>query len=87
MFDRIYFHEVTLYGTKRGKCTICSKPAKKSKIFMQTLNPFNKNSNGACKSRKDINEELIKEHTLWTKEPITHDKCKGLTPANVHHNN
>jgi hypothetical protein len=78
---RVTFDEVYLYADKSGTCEKCGKPARRAKKFWQTLNPFNKNSEGLVKSRQEIYTELNHEISAWRKEPVLHAKCKQPHPT------
>lgn len=64
------YQEVSLRAEKSGKCITCGKRRKRARKFWQTLNPFNKNPDGAVKSAADIIEELKPKIRAWKKEPI-----------------
>ena len=60
---RYNFSKVQLVGvgkTKSGK--------KRQKTFYQTLNPYNLNESGECKTAKEINVELKAEIEKWKNE-------------------
>jgi hypothetical protein len=46
---RVTFEQVTLRATKRW--TENGKKRQQTKVFMQTINPFNRNADGAVKTR------------------------------------
>ena len=72
------FEEVTHRATKRVPCDGCGKTLSRSRTFMQTLNPFNKNADGTVKNREDIREELKQQAGEWTavKTGERHAKCE-----------
>lgn len=41
------------------------KRHQETKIFMQTINPFNKNAAGQIKTRQEIEEQLLAEREAW----------------------
>lgn len=63
-----------------GKCSICGKTVVKSKTFMATVNPFNKNSEGTVKNYTEVRQDVINKVTAWEKSEIdfTHQKCKEI---------
>jgi hypothetical protein len=78
MYSRtIRFQALTRQATRTGKCTVCGKAATRSTTFQQTLNPFNKNTDGTIKSARAIYRELEAEATAWSAEPPTHVKCQS----------
>lgn len=72
----VNFNEISLHSQKSGTCPMCRTPARRSKKFYQTLNPFNKNKNGFIKTREEILKELKEEINQWHKEPVYHAKCE-----------
>jgi hypothetical protein len=71
-----YFDEIKYYAKKYGTCQVCKEKAIRQKMFSQTLNPFNKNSDGTIKSKNDIYRELQVEADQFKKEPVRHLKCE-----------
>lgn len=72
---RITFGQITIYGEKSGKCA-CGKRRKRHRRFYQTINPFNKNAQGAPKSADEIRAELRATRDAWMQEPIACEACK-----------
>lgn len=72
------FEEVTHRATKRVPCDGCGKTLSRTRTFMQTLNPFNKNIDGTVKTRQDIRDELRTQAAAWTAETTgeRHAKCE-----------
>lgn len=64
------FQEIKFHAQKSGKCVTCGKRRKRTKVFWQTLNPFNKKANGTIKTRLDIMEENKAEASEWEKVSI-----------------
>ena len=69
------FQEVPLYGTKNIPCSGCGKKLRRQRKFTQTLNPFNKNSEGHPKTVKEIQSELSERIKTWQAEPETCRNC------------
>lgn len=67
MRTRYTFDKVEIKGTRRWKEN--GKKRQQTKVFMQTLNPFNKNSDGTVKTREQIMEQLLTARDAWLKEP------------------
>jgi len=59
------FEEVSFKASKSVKCWGCGKRMKRTKKFWQTLNPFNKNSEGLPKDREEIMFELLLAEGIW----------------------
>lgn len=73
---KVVFELVKLYATKSGRCPKCGKRAIRTTTFSQTLNPFNKNTEGRPKTRKEIWEDLENERNTWMKLPVYHARCE-----------
>ena len=56
---------------------MCGKRCQKKKKFYQTLNPFNKNSDGNVKSRDEILLEVKLDGDKWFESSLRHEKCKA----------
>jgi uncharacterized C2H2 Zn-finger protein len=78
MTRTIRFQEVTQQGTKNLPCPDCGKRVRRQKTFSQTINPFNKNANGAPKSHQEIRTELLEQVRTWAAEPVL---CSACTEA------
>jgi len=71
MLTRRYtFQVVKLQVKKSSKCQICGKRKTRQTTFSQTINPYNKNSNGSMKNCMEIHTELVAEANAWKKIPI-----------------
>ncbi len=70
MIQSITFQEVNLRAEKSGKCVNCGKRRKRARKFWQTINRFNKTSQGKIKTSFDIMPELQEEARAWKEEPI-----------------
>lgn len=73
---RVTFDKVELRGTKSGKCVSCGKRRRRATTVYQTLNPFNKGTDGLPKTREQIYVELREKLSEWRKQPI--DCCFGV---------
>lgn len=60
---RIDFEQIKISATKRW--TENGKRRQKTKHFMQTINPFNKNPDGSVKGRDQIYKEILAERDRW----------------------
>lgn len=60
---RISFEEVRLKGIRRWKEN--GKPRQETRVFMQTINPFNRDADGLPKTREQIERELLAERAEW----------------------
>jgi hypothetical protein len=72
---RYTFEEVRLSATKSVKCK-CGKRVRRSKTFFQTINPFNKRTDGQMKCRSDICTELTADVKQWKAEPELCAACR-----------
>lgn len=59
------FQQVKRTARKRVPCEECGKKLSRQTTFMQTINPFNKNSEGYPKTYKEIWAELGEECREW----------------------
>lgn len=77
MYQTIHtrFSEVKVMARKSEKCCVCGKRMTRQKKFYQTINPFNKNSDGVIKNRHMIYEEIMAEREEWLKTPLKHGDC------------
>ena len=55
------FEEVKLSAMRSGKCLACGKRRSRSFSYMNTINPFNKNEDGAVRSYHEVNERVSKK--------------------------
>jgi len=74
---KITFYEISRYGEKNCKCSKCGKKIKRKRKFYQTLNPWNKNKDGALKIKSEIELELSQSIKKWLNEPEICKKCEG----------
>lgn len=70
------FQKVEIQAKKSGTCGKCGKKCSRSKIFGQTLNPYNKNADGKIKNRSEIMAEVEVQAKQWSLEPVYHSKCE-----------
>jgi len=66
---RIRFQRVQLKAVRRWKDGD-GKWHQQTKVFEQTMNPFNKNEHGLPKSRSEIVAELHLEREAWLANPL-----------------
>lgn len=64
---KIRFEEVKISATRRW--TENGKRRQETRVFMQTINPFNKNADGLPKTREQIFQELKTERDAWLAQP------------------
>ncbi len=74
------FREIKHSAERSGKCTICGKRRVRRKTFWQTLNPFNKRSDGGVKDEQDIRQELLQEAIEWRDRPFVCRRCEQEQP-------
>ena len=60
---RIRFQEIKVRGVRHW--TDNGKHRQETKVFMQTVNPFNKNAEGVPKAAEEIVVELKAERDAW----------------------
>lgn len=62
------FDEVRVTGVKKWKDPVTGRPRQQTRVFAQTVNPFNKNAQGQVKTREEIKDELRSERDAWLAE-------------------
>lgn len=70
------FEPVKYRAQKSGKC-VCGKRVARSATFKQTINPWNKNSDGEVKTYSEIWNELKQEAAEWKSKPVYHNRLFG----------
>ena len=70
------FREIKHQANKNLPCPGCGKKLRRQRTFIQTLNPFNKNSDGQVKTELEIVRELVAKAGEWESKPETHDACQ-----------
>ena len=65
---RYRFEEVKLSATRRW--TENGKRRQETRVFMQTINPFNKDEGGNVKTHTQIWNELKAERDEWLRGPL-----------------
>ena len=73
-----HFKELKIKKIKYGYCDKCNKKYQESRTFSQTINPWNKNSDGSIKTHHDIYKELDIQADEWLKTPISDHACKPV---------
>lgn len=73
---RMTFEEVKLSVKATAPCGKCGKKCSRTKVFSQTLNPFNTNGDGTQKTRDQILVELQLKAAYYRSTPIYHVKCE-----------
>lgn len=71
------FEEITMRSSKYLPCPVCGRKLKRAKTFTQTVNPYNRNADGAPKTRDEVHEEVRAEMSEWTRTPERHSGCMG----------
>lgn len=77
---RITFDEIVLRETVRWRDPATGRSRQMTRKFSQTVNPFNRGSDGEPKSPQQIREELRSEAYLW-KLATENDIRDGKFPA------
>ena len=78
MWKTVNYEQVKETGTAIGRCSVCGKKVKRSKVFTHTVNPWNKNEDGGIKTYSEVARDVFKKAKDWEKSEIdfTHKKCK-----------
>ena len=69
---RLTFEEVRIKAVRRWTDSD-GKRHQETKQFWQTLNPYNRNAVGLCKTRDEIRNELLTERAAWLAKPAEGD--------------
>lgn len=77
----VTFPVVRVRQKRAGYCPVCGKLANRSKVFEQTVNPWNRNENGSPKTTREVAAAVIAEADAWvpTADDLTHAKCQGAS--------
>lgn len=62
------FDDVSVRAERSGKCAVCGKRWKRSKVFRHTVNPWNKTDDGKVKTREQVRSDVIAEANAWQPE-------------------
>lgn len=71
---RVTFEEVSIKGVKHWKDPVTGRPRQRTRIFMQTINPFNKDDRGEPKLRDQILKEIKRERDEWLAIPPPYEE-------------
>ena len=74
----VQFQEVTMRMQKALRCDGCGKRVTRTRTVSQTLNPFNRRSDGEPKTEQDIRSELEVLLERWALIPVV---CKGCAES------
>lgn len=74
---RLVFNKVSMTFTKTGTCHVCGGKASRSRVFYQTLNPYNTNEDGSVKTVQQIKDELRIQGNEWKATYVVrHARCE-----------
>lgn len=78
----VTFEKVECKGVRTIKCPCCGKKMKRTKVFMQTLNPFNKGKDGQPKPYTQIWAEVKASAEAWeAKASESQELCRACDKA------
>lgn len=75
-----YFEPVSLRSTKSGRCAGCGLVTVRTRTFVQTLNPWNRDATGMPKTPAQIRAELVATAADWAPD-FTHAVCAAMLAA------
>lgn len=75
MYHTTRYQELKLQASKNLPCPRCGKKVRRQTTFMQTLNPFNKNTDGQPKTSREIYGELSEQAAKWKAKPVMCTPC------------
>lgn len=71
-----HFLKVEFRRTARGKCPTCGKATVRSQTFSQTVNPWNRNPDGAMKTHAEVAAAVREKAAAWVPD-FAHAACRG----------
>lgn len=77
------FEKVKWSRTVHVDCPGCGKRRKVQRTFHQTINPYNKNSDGFPKTYSEVLASVKDEAYKWTPSKdyeLYHERCRYLAP-------
>lgn len=72
------FQEVTTSRYRYGKCPVCGKRVTRSKTFMNTINPFNRNADGSVRTAAEVRANVEAQADAWVPD-FTHATCEQVS--------
>lgn len=70
------FQQVAARRSHRGACPLCGKSTTRSRNFVQTINPYNRNADGTIKTLAQVRAAVEAQADAWVPD-FTHDACAG----------
>lgn len=68
------YQSIKVRPERRGRCPVCGKSSVRSRVFEQTLNPFNRNPDGSAKTAREVFRAVDAEAAAWVPD-FTHVRC------------
>lgn len=62
---------------RKGKCPVCGKAVKRSRVFECTVNPFNTWEDGTPLTLIEVMGQAMAMAEAWEPD-FTHDKCRSV---------
>lgn len=72
----VNFQPVKARVQRVGECGVCGKRTARSKVFEQTVNPWNVNADGTPKTREEVRAAVRAEADAWMPESFDHKTCR-----------
>lgn len=75
----VTYEQVSASTRRNGKCPTCEKHLRRQMTFTETVNPFNKNTDGTVKTWFEVNESVRLKAANWNPDPeyFEHEKCRN----------
>ena len=70
------FERVKSSAFKSGKCAVCGKTAKRTRVFENTVNPYNRNEDGTPRTYAEVRKRVDKMAREWEFLPLLHAGCE-----------
>jgi len=73
----ITYDEFSQLAVRKGVCEACGKRGRRQHTFTMTENPWNKNSDGSVRTRREIYAALREKADEWKGEAFVHPGCES----------
>lgn len=75
------FRQISTRANHSGRCPACGERVTRSRIFVQTVSPYNRHEDGTPKSDREVWLAVRDEAAAWVPD-FTHKRC-ALAAAKV----
>lgn len=75
---RTTYEPIETRRTRAGRCPVCGRPARRTEVFRQTVNPWNRTENDVPKTREEVRASVEAAADAWVPD-FRHEQCKGVS--------